>query len=334
MEVKVTRRLPKFGLSRSSLITNAVIAAMVLVLTGCVMPLVVQQPDGALVVAMAPGTDNLPVCTVQATNLNLRTGPGVNYPRKLKMPAGTEFATQAQNGSGAWLAGVGLNESGWAAAAFMDCPDAIDELPVVALRPVPPESAPPVDPLSNDVGRAAANAVSGAGAVRAASAPSFNATNFNTNGLTASLVEPQGRDLAGRVLFRWAPSGDLQPGLAYELVFWKPGQDPLSDSFGPVGVRQEPEAWVDLDKTTEYLPVLFSYDADYEWGVLLVRQEPYQRLAFLGGGRPFRLLNGGNPVAGSDDGPDPKPTNEALPDNPDPEPEPEPPRPPAPGSQQ
>jgi hypothetical protein len=108
------------------------------------------------------------------------------------------------------------------------------------------------------------------------------------------LVEPLDATLNGRRTFRWSANVTLQANQRFELVFWLVGQDPLRDSFGPVGASTETAITVNLDKTVEVLPDRLMPGHDYEWGVLLVEVEPYQRLQFLGGGHRFHFeLSGG-----------------------------------------
>ncbi len=150
-----------------------------------------------------------------------------------------------------------------------------------------------------------------------------------------TLLEPLAPALAGRLLFRWATSAQLGPNQGYEMVFWKPGQDPMVAGFSPIGARPDTEVRVNLEDTASSLTLL-NFGEDYQWGVLLVQLEPYQRLAYLGGAHPFRFVSSGGGGGGSDeDAPRPESTNEPIdPGRPEPtrepspfEPTPEPDRP-------
>jgi hypothetical protein len=52
---------------------------------------------------------------------------------------------------------------------------------------------------------------------------------------------------------------------------------------------------VDLDKAADALPNLLQVGQEYQWGILLVELNPYQRVQYLGGGQRFRFerSNGG-----------------------------------------
>lgn len=272
----------------------------------------------------------LAACTVTAQNLNLRSGPGVDYPRITKMPQGTRFAVRAQNGTGNWLVGSWNETTGWASATYLDCPDGAAAVPVLTMWPEPPVTAPPQPSLVTEPPAAAPVPAPVAAPQQQASAAVISMAGVN-------LVEPLRSELGGQLAFRWMPVGELQPGQAFELIFWRPGQDPMADGFSPIGARPEPEVRVDLDATSSALPQL-NFGTDYEWGVLLVEMNPYRRLTYLGGGHPFRLieLSPSNVSSASSGGGDSGPVNEELPDDSDDSgpppfvPEPENPRPPAP----
>lgn len=300
------------GFTSSKLSLGVVMTLAIVLVSACTMP-------------MPRAPQALAVCTVTAQNLNLRGGPGVDYPRITKMPQGTRFAVRAQNGAGSWFVGSWNETTGWASAAYLECPTGAANVPVLTTWPEPPVVAPP---QPSQLAEPSAAVVASAPPARA---PSAIITMAGVN-----LVEPLGSQLGGRQVFRWTPVGDLQPGQAFELVFWRPGQDPMSDGFSPIGARPEAEVRVDLDATSSSLPQL-NFGSDYAWGVLLVELDPYRRLAYLGGGHPFRLIELSPSNVGGDASDDSGPVNEEIPDDSDDAgpppfvpPEPDNPRPPAP----
>lgn len=127
--------------------------------------------------------------------------------------------------------------------------------------------------------------------------------------ITASqtqLLEPLETILQGRRTFRWTTDISLGENQAYELVFWRAGGTPMRNGFGPVGMSTATEVIVNLDAAVEILEQLIPGE-DYEWGVLLVQAQPYQRIQFLGASHHFRLeqeQSGGDSDSGS-----PRPTN-------------------------
>ena len=289
--------------------------------------LIALLSTAACTVSLPQAPKPLAACTVTAANLNLRGGPGVDYPRITKMPQGTRFAVRAQNGTGNWFVGSWNETTGWASAAYLDCPANAENVPVLTMWPEPPVVAPPQPSQLTEPPVAAA---------RAPVQPQAPAAVITMAGV--NLVGPLNAELGGQQVFRWAPVGELQPGQAFELVFWRPGQDPLVDGFSPIGARPAPEVRVDLDATSSSLPQL-NFGTDYQWGVLLVEMDPYRRLSYLGGGQFFRLteLSPSNVADSSSDGGDSGPVNEEIPDDggdgsgPPPfGPDPDNPRPPAP----
>lgn len=254
--------------------------------------------------AAVPGTTiaDAPVCVVTAQNLNLRSGPGVDFPRIAKMPEGSRFAVRAQNGTRTWYVGSWDGETGWASGTFMDCPAEVSMVPRLTVWPeAPTPDAPLAAPNRPRPSQAQQP-------VRAASAPAPVVNNAGS----VTLLEPLAPALSGRLIFKWTPSVTLGANQGYEMVFWQPGQDPMVNGFSPIGARPESEVRVNLEETASSLTML-NFGQDYQWGVLLVQLEPYQRLAYLGGAHPFRFLSAGG--GGDDDGgdaPRPESTNEPI----------------------
>lgn len=198
------------------------------------------------------------ICLVTAPNLNLRSGPSIESSRVGALPKGAQFVVSGGNGAETWYYGVQSGVSGWASSNYLDCYRDASSLPTEEVSP--PDAT--VTPVAK--------------------------TDLAIGSSTVTLVEPLEGTLFGRRVFRWAGSVDMQPGQMYELVFWPAGGDPMVDGFGPVGAQPANEVTVDLGATADHL-AQFMYGRDYEWGILLVSTEPYQRIRYLGGGHPFRL---------------------------------------------
>ena len=106
---------------------------------------------------------------------------------------------------------------------------------------------------------------------------------------TVTLVVPNpGVSGADRVPFDWTSSATLQPNEAYELIFWKEGQDPLTQGFGLAMPTRSTEVTVDLTDLDNRLGGLLD-PGDYLWGIRIVTTEPeYSVVEFTGEARPFR----------------------------------------------
>ena len=131
-------------------------------------------------------------------------------------------------------------------------------------------------------------------------------------GGSVTLLEPLTAVLQGRPTFRWATDVRLAENQYFELVFWPVGRDPMSSSFGPAGSIKESSLTVDLDKAADALPSLLQVGQEYQWGILLVELNPYQRVQYLGGGQRFRFERsngGGGGGGGLGGGGGPAPTN-------------------------
>lgn len=119
---------------------------------------------------------------------------------------------------------------------------------------------------------------------------------------TVKLVAPVS-DVVGNGVyqFEWNANFVPDPGLAFELVFWKEGQDPLSNSFGLAAPTTGNRVNVDLTALDQNLGDLLN-PGPYQWGILLVRQSPYERIEFMGEARTFRFERAGNPDSPSSGG--------------------------------
>ena len=83
----------------------------------------------------------------------------------------------------------------------------------------------------------------------------------------------------------------------------------MNSSFGPAGSTRETSLTVDLDKAADALPHLLQSGQEYQWGVLLVELNPYQRVQYLGGGHRFRFERSSGGGGGDGGGGGPPPTN-------------------------
>ena len=76
-------------------------------------------------------------------------------------------------------------------------------------------------------------------------------------------------------------------GQAFELIFWRAGDDPLVDGFGLGRPTRNTSLTVDLNYLDNELRDLLD-PGEYYWGVLLVNEAPYERLRLFTDSRIFR----------------------------------------------
>lgn len=100
--------------------------------------------------------------------------------------------------------------------------------------------------------------------------------------LDIRLLSPlDGAIVEGTVTFEWEPFRSLQNGEGYEVIFWKPGQDPMIDGFSyalPIN-----DALLSLDLTSlSKLPIRPLEPGEYRWSVRLVEMDPYRVLGVSG----------------------------------------------------
>lgn len=88
-----------------------------------------------------------------------------------------------------------------------------------------------------------------------------------------------------QIVFAWDATFIPGADFAFELIFWKAGQDPLGQGFGVAAPTVTKQVSVDLQRLDNTLGTLLE-PGTYQWGVLLVRTTPsYERIDYLGGGR-------------------------------------------------
>ncbi|MCB0045082.1 MAG: FecR domain-containing protein [Caldilineaceae bacterium] len=117
---------------------------------------------------------------------------------------------------------------------------------------------------------------------------------------TVQLIVPNpGVSGADRVLFDWSAAETLAPDEAYELIFWKPGQDPLTQGFGLALPTRDTQVQVDLTDLDNRLGGLLD-PGDYYWGVRIVTTDPeYQVVEFTDDYRLFRYRGPGDSAGGA-----------------------------------
>jgi len=101
----------------------------------------------------------------------------------------------------------------------------------------------------------------------------------------------------GSQRFEWSANITPGPGQAFELIFWRPDQDPMANGFGVAAPTTNNGVSVDLNALDGTLGDLLE-PGDYKWGLLLVQTDPYQRLQFLGAQNNFIFYREGGSSSG------------------------------------
>lgn len=116
---------------------------------------------------------------------------------------------------------------------------------------------------------------------------------------SVELLSPgNGESGNGQQVFTWSANFTPSEGYAFEIVFWKPGQEPMANGFGMAAPTTNLNVTLDLVRLDEQLGALFD-TGEYDWGILLVRTTPaYERIKYLGGGRRFIYYRDGSPNSG------------------------------------
>lgn len=113
---------------------------------------------------------------------------------------------------------------------------------------------------------------------------------FNLPTAVTLLTPNEGDTLDSKLTFSWVVNTSLPEGYQFEPIFWRAGEDPLSNGRGYGGTT------VGTSLTVSAVVFQSTGEGDYYWGILVVKTDPYQRIAYLGGNK---LLNVKVPTAGS-----------------------------------
>ncbi|MEZ4608767.1 MAG: hypothetical protein R2838_00665 [Caldilineaceae bacterium] len=102
---------------------------------------------------------------------------------------------------------------------------------------------------------------------------------------------------SGDQLFRWTTNVMPAEGQAFELIFWRDGQDPLTQGFGLAEPTRSTSVTVNLTKEDDRLGGLLD-PGEYYWGVRLVETDPYARIDFVSDSRLFRYSGSQGGISG------------------------------------
>jgi uncharacterized protein YraI len=159
-----------------------------------------------------PANPATPTAIVQPATMNVRGGPGTNYPIVTSLPAGTALPILAFNADGQWyqVQVSGQNAPGWVFASLTTASGPLDSLPRLSADQVP---APPTAPVAPVAPVAAAVAV--------ASAPPPSGAGFFALGIQAHLWQGDKGAVAAQIKeirFAWVKSQ-----VRWEFVEDQPG---------------------------------------------------------------------------------------------------------------
>lgn len=103
-----------------------------------------------------------------------------------------------------------------------------------------------------------------------------------------TLQPANGACLTQGTQFEWQDNIGLPAGHLYEIVVWRAGEDPMNAGRGVTQPDTRTSRWVDLayldDQRDWFAP------GDYNWGILEITNDPYQRYKLLGSGGWFHYV--------------------------------------------
>ncbi|CAN5820501.1 hypothetical protein BH10CHL1_BH10CHL1_24680 [soil metagenome] len=107
----------------------------------------------AVITSSTPTTDSAASLTIIAASLNVRAGPGTNYPVIGKVAAGQTYSVQARNAASNWVQ-IGLPNQplSWVSVAYVKLSQAVNMLPISAqVSAAPVSQSPPTADVSTVV---------------------------------------------------------------------------------------------------------------------------------------------------------------------------------------
>jgi hypothetical protein len=105
------------------------------------------------------------------------------------------------------------------------------------------------------------------------------------------LVPELDAQLEGEVHFEWQWDGEPLPeGLAFDLLIWSDAEHEDHEGAGAYGVVEtDPSQERDVD--LDYVQTIIEHGGGtYFWTVVVVQEEPYERVGALGEKRPFTYV--------------------------------------------
>jgi len=174
--------------------------------------------------------------------------------------AATAFASVAANG-------VAATPS---AMLYVGSPTPSASTPAVSSTPLVPTVAPSATPLPSP---------------RPSRPPSPSPRPSPAQSNSVARVEPMPSYTTNeKVRFAWQPSFKLAENEAFEVIFYRAGEDPFVSGFGVSPLVRDNSVEVDLVKV-DATPGHPLTPGDYLWGVRLVRND--QKVSVVGGGWPI-----------------------------------------------
>lgn len=240
-----------------------------------------------------------PTCIVLVQNLNLRSGPGTNYAPPIgSLPINSVLRVLGRNSNSTWvqIETIPIGKTGWVSAGsrYIDCQVTISTFPIVTIPPtstVVISDSPTVPPVS------------------------ISTATITASTRSVTLLNPSDSSVVGgRVQFTWNANFALTSGQSFEVIFWRPGQDPFTSGFG-FGVTTDTTFIANLDAIDDDSRHPLA-EGSYKWGILLVNANPYSRIQYLGGNRniAFRRVSGSTQAEPQPaNTPAPQPTNTPAP---------------------
>ncbi|MEZ4680681.1 MAG: hypothetical protein R2932_41350 [Caldilineaceae bacterium] len=88
----------------------------------------------------------------------------------------------------------------------------------------------------------------------------------------------------------WVDTIGLAAGHVYEIVVWRSGEDPMSQSRGITKADLRTSRLIDMDYLDDQRD--WFGPGEFRWGILEIISEPYQRIRLLADGGTFRFVRG------------------------------------------
>lgn len=276
------------NVSRKISCFNLILSGLLVGLAGACAPSVQTASETEPTTISIPVADELealalPDARVLESALNVRLGPARLYESIAVVVESDPLAVHGQAYDCGWLRiTTPAGQEGWVSSPFVELNRPCIEIPEAEIPPLPKVTD---EILQND------NREAG-----------------------FKLIQPLLPVLGGRQQFTWQSDSQLAADQAYELIFWRPSQDPIKHGISPVPTTRSHQLSFHLGDATRSIPQL-QFGRDYLWSVALVDTNTKQRIELLHNGHRFHLDYFGATQRGDDSLPaveSPTPSSEIV----------------------
>ena len=247
-------------------------------------PPTAAAPVAEIAPAEPPLAAPLDVVIPEAAGVNVRAEPGLSAQILTALVQGTRIPAIGRTLDNQWIR-VRLDDGreAWVAAFVVELTGDLATLPLInavnldATVAAVPETA----PANGTV------AAADTGEIQAAAVAPRTSSSLGSTSYTVDLLAPsEGAAGNGLISFLWEANFVPAENQGLEVLFWKPSESALETGIRIAAPTSRGNAVVNLTDLNAAVNGAIAY-GPYRWGIFLIQQSPYRRLALLSKERTF-----------------------------------------------